>query len=357
MAEGEDDSQKTEDPTQKRLSEGRKKGQVATSREVNHWLIITAGTLLIMMYVPGMMRNISELLSRFIESPGQLPADFANLRGLMKGLVLSMMQIMLVPIIFMIAVALATGLLQHGLIFSVEKIKPSLEKISLLKGLKRMFSLNSIMEFLKGILKLSIVATVGTVMMLPEFDKLALVPQMDLPDVLGLIHELAIKLLIGVVSIVTVIAGLDFAYQKFQFMKQMRMSKQEIKDEYKQSEGDPMVKSRLRQIRAERARQRMMAEVPDSDVVITNPTHFAIALKYDQLTMEAPLCIAKGADEVALRIRAVAKEHDITIVENPPLAQALFAGVEINEEIPEEHYKAVAEIIGYVYKVKNRFMN
>jgi len=357
MAEGEDDSQKTEDPTQKRLSEGRKKGQVATSREVNHWLIITAGMLLIMMYVPGMMQNISDLLYRFIESPGQLPTDFANLRGLMKALVLSMVQIMLVPIIFMIAVALSTGLLQHGLIFSVEKIKPKLEKISLLKGLKRMFSLNSIMEFLKGILKLSIVATVGTVLMLPEFDELALVPQMGVSEILALIHELSIKLLIGVVSIITIIAGLDFAYQKFQFTKQMRMSKQELKDEYKQSEGDPMVKSRLRQIRAERARQRMMAEVPDSDVVITNPTHFAIALKYDQLTMEAPLCIAKGADEVALRIRAVAKEHDITIVENPPLAQALFAGVEINEEIPEEHYKAVAEIIGYVYKVKNRFMN
>jgi flagellar biosynthetic protein FlhB len=161
-------------------------------------------------------------------------------------------------------------------------------------------------------------------------------------------------MLVGVCAIITVIAGIDFMYQKFEFQKSMRMSKQEIKDEMKQSEGDPMIKARLRQLRTERARKRMMAAVPDADVVITNPTHYAVALKYDIDEMPAPRLVAKGVDSIAQRMRKVAEENDVAIVENPPLARALHAGVQIDQDIPETHYKAVAEVIGYVWRLKGK---
>ena len=171
---------------------------------------------------------------------------------------------------------------------------------------------------------------------------------------LSYLHGLIGRLLIGVLAIITVIAALDFLYQKFEHLKQMRMSRQEIKDELKQTEGDPIIKQRLRQIRHDRARKRMMAAVPEASVVITNPTHFAVALKYEMDEMSAPVLIAKGVDHLAYRIREIAREAGIPIVENPPLAQALHAGVEVDDVIPPEHYKAVAEIIGYVFRLKGK---
>tara|TARA_R110002111_G_scaffold23592_1_gene52952 strand:- start:48 stop:596 length:549 start_codon:yes stop_codon:yes gene_type:complete len=177
---------------------------------------------------------------------------------------------------------------------------------------------------------------------------------MEIGGAANLLHALVSKLLFGVLAVVTIIAAIDFLYQRFEHMKQMRMSRQEIKDEYKQTEGDPVIKQRLRQVRQERARQRTMAAVPDASVIITNPTHFAVALKYELDDMEAPVLIAKGQDFLALKIREVAEEHDIPIVENPPVARALYANVEVDQEIPQEHFKAVAEIIGYVFRLKGK---
>jgi len=165
---------------------------------------------------------------------------------------------------------------------------------------------------------------------------------------------LSVKLMIAVLAVMSAIAGLDWLYQRFDFTKQQRMTRQEIKDEFKQTEGDPMVKARLRQIRMERARQRMMAAVPEADVVITNPTHYAVAMKYEVDSMGAPKVVAKGVDHLALRIRELAKEHDVPVMENPPLARALCAAVEIDQEVPPEHYKAVAEIIAYVFRLQGR---
>ena len=191
-------------------------------------------------------------------------------------------------------------------------------------------------------------------LMMPSFNGLEQLVRMEIVAMPAILYTLTVKLLVGVLAIVTVIAVVDFLYQKFEFMKQMRMSRQEIKDEMKQSDGDPMVKQRLRQIRMERARQRMSAAVPGSSVVITNPTHYAVALKYELGEMDAPVLVAKGQDFIAAKIREIAKENDIPIVENPPLARALYAGVEIDEEIPGEHFKAVAEIIGYVMRLKGK---
>lgn len=191
-------------------------------------------------------------------------------------------------------------------------------------------------------------------LMMPYFGGLEDLARIELIDFPVVLHSLTTRMLVGVLAVVTVVAVIDFLYQKFEFMKQMRMSRQEIKDEYKQTEGDPMVKGRLRQIRQERARQRMAAAVPQASVVITNPTHFAVALRYELEETEAPVLLAKGQDFLAQKIREIAKEHDIPIVENPPLARALYAGVEIDQQIPPEHYKAVAEIIGYVMRLRGK---
>ena len=177
---------------------------------------------------------------------------------------------------------------------------------------------------------------------------------MELPQLLAVLNDVALQLLLVVVSIVAVIAGIDVVFQRYQHSKKLRMTKTELKDEYKQAEGDPLIKSKLRQIRTERARLRMMSAIPEADVVVTNPTHFAIALKYKPDEMDAPRCVAKGQDLVALRIREIAEENDIAIVENPPLAQALYASVEVDVEIPPEHYKAVVEVISYVWSLKGR---
>ena len=178
----------------------------------------------------------------------------------------------------------------------------------------------------------------------------------DLGSILELVYELIMRLVIYVLMILAVIAFMDLVFQRMQHQKQLRMTKQEVKDEFKQAEGDPHIKGRLRQIRMDRARQRMMQAVPEADVVVTNPTHFAIALSYKPEDMEAPIVVAKGQDEIARKIREVAEENDITIVENKPLAQALFKTVEIGQDVPTEHYKAVAEIISYVWRIKGRVM-
>ena len=258
------------------------------------------------------------------------------------------------PVLFLVVAALATGMVQNGLHFAGDRIKPKMERISLLKGVKRLVSFKSIAEFLKGIAKITVVGVVATLIMLPSFGGLDQLIAMEIAAMPVILHSLTTRLMIGVLAIVTVIAMVDFLYQKFEFMKQMKMSRQEIKDEMKQSDGDPMVKQRLRQIRQERARQRTAAAVPGASVVITNPTHFAVALKYELGEMDAPILVAKGQDFLAAKIREIAAEHDIPIVENPPLARALYAGVDVDREIPAEHFKAVAEIIGYVMRLKGK---
>jgi flagellar biosynthetic protein FlhB len=252
------------------------------------------------------------------------------------------------------AAAIGASLVQGGVVVSLERIQPSLDKISIIAGMKRLFSAKAIVEFVKGLLKITIVAAVATYLMVPEFASIEQLPQLESGATLELVRKLILKLFIGVVAVLTIIAGVDLVYQKLSMLRQLRMSRQEIRDEMKQTEGDPMIRQRLRQIRQERARRRMMAAVPEASVVITNPTHYAVALKYEMGKTAAPVCLAKGIDSLALRIREVAEEHDVPIVENPPVAQMLYPNVEIDEEIKPEHYRAVAEIIGYVLRLKGK---
>ena len=354
MSEREDKSQKTEEPTRKKLDDARKKGQVAISREVNHWFMILAGTLVVVVLAPKMFRELAQNLSHYLEYAHAVPADVASVRQLGAQAIGDTMFTMFPMLVLLVCAALAAGLLQHGPVASVEKIKPKLQNISLAKGLGRLFSARSLVEFVKGIAKLAIVATVATLLVMPEFERVRSASSLPPSELLGLLWLLAGRMMGGVCAVVTVIAALDLLYQRFEFNKSMKMSRHEIKEELKQSEGDPMVKARLRQLRLERARKRMIAAVPDADVVIANPTHFAVALKYDSLVMAAPTVVAKGVDAVALRIRAVAEENDVVVVENAPLARALWEAVDIDQQVSETHYKAVAEVIGYVWRLKRK---
>jgi flagellar biosynthetic protein FlhB len=242
-------------------------------------------------------------------------------------------------------------MIQHRLVWSAESLKPKFSKISPLAGLKRLFSSQALANFAKGIVKLVVVGAVMLALLWPQRYRLEGLVQTDILGTLLITRSLSLDLLAVVVAILFLVAAADYLFQYRQWFERQKMSLREMKEEFKQTEGDPLVKGKIRQLRQARMRKRMMAAVPKASVIITNPTHYAIALQYDR-GMEAPVCLAKGIDAVALKIREVAGAHSIPIVENPPLARALHATVEIDQEIPPEHYKAVAEIIGYVMKLR-----
>lgn len=349
-----DESQKTEEPTQKRVQEAHQKGQVAKSQEVGHWFMILAFAIMVGFLAPGVAREIGDALYGFIARPHAIRVDGASIQSLLGTLAANLGTALLVLVGLAMAAALAAGVLQTGFVLSTEPIKPKLERISPLSGLKRMFSARAMVEVLKGVAKLSIVGCVIALLLWPERHLIYDLVSMELPRFLVVVQSLAFRVLVAVLAVMTVIAGLDFLFQKQQHAKQLRMTKQEVKDEFKQTEGDPMVKARLRQVRMERARQRMMAAVPEADVVIANPTHFAVALAYELGSVGAPKVTAKGVDTLALRMRELAEENAVPVVENPPLARALYGAVELDQEVPPEHYKAVAEIIGYVMRLKGK---
>jgi len=350
----EDDSQKTEDPSARKLSQAKEKGQVGTSQEVKSWAILMGGAMCIPFVFPWMMDGLAQYIFIFVEHPDAISVEQSAIVPLFVKSFLEM-GIYLSPVFaILIVMALVSNIAQSGFIYAPKKIFPDLKKISLIAGSKRLFSLRSTVEFIKGILKLSILGAVSFYMAVPWFDDVMVMPDMPVGEVMNRLFVVSMSIIAGAIFVMTAVAILDFAYQKFEFTKSMRMSHKELKDEYKDTEGDPQIKARIRKLRAERAQQRMMSNVPEADVVITNPTHYSIALQYKMEDMQAPRLVAKGIDSLAFRIREVAKENDVPIVENPPLARALYASVEIDEDIPMEHYQAVAEVIGYIMKLKGK---
>lgn len=347
-----DDASKTEDPSQKRLDDAFKKGQVVTSREVNSFFLLLSLTAIIIWLSPGIMHDLMLRLARYVTMPDDIDVDKASFGNEMGSLMSDVMGIMLLPSVVVIASIFAANIVQNRFVFSADPIAPKLSKISPLKGLKKLFSRKSLVEFLKGIFKITVVGAVAIMSIMPYKNHLTILPDEDIYELLAFISTITGHMMIGICIIMFLIALFDFTYQKFEFNRNLRMTKQELKDEYKQQEGDPLVKQKLRQIRRERAQKRMMENVPKADVIITNPSHYAVALQYDQLTMGAPHVVAKGADKVAFRIKEIAAQHKIMVMRNPPLARLLYDNAEVDEEIPYEYFKAVAEVIGYVYKLK-----
>jgi len=353
VADDVDQSQKTEEPSQRRLSKARDKGQVVQSREINNWFMIGTSLGLLVFVAPTTARTIGAALLPYIEAPEHIAGGDKLLSAV--GVTLTTVGgALLVPLGLLLVAAVAGALVQTGFVFASEKLVPKLENLSPARGFSRLFSMRSLAEFSKTLAKLAVVVALAAMLMRPELAGMTVLSGAEAGVALSEIVRLAGRLGLGVFIALTIIAVVDYGYQRLSFMRSMRMSKQEVKEEHKQSEGDPMIRARLRQIRMDRARKRMMAAVPTASVVVTNPTHYAVALKYEMGTEGAPKVVAKGADHLAQRIREVAQENKVPIVENPPLARALYGGVELDQEIPPEHYRAVAEIIGYVLRLQGK---
>ena len=353
MAE-EDKSQKTEKPTQKRVSEAKDRGQVAVSQELKSWASLLAATVALVLFAPWTMQGVARIGETFLERPHSFALDPASQR-ILFGEILSEIALVLAPIIGLFVITgIAVSVAQVGWNTSVEKLKPKFNRFSPKNGISKMLGPRSWVQFTKGVLKVAIVGTVSFLVVTPMLADITLLPQLDIVQSLDRMHEIAIRLGLATASVMTVVAVLDYIYQKYEHTNKLKMTKQEVKDEFRQLEGDPKIKARLAKIRTERARARMIAAVPSADVVITNPTHYAVALEYKMDTMPAPKVVAKGVDSLALRIREVAEEHEVAVVENPPLARALYSAVELDQEIPPEHYVAVAEVIGYVFRLKGK---
>jgi flagellar biosynthesis protein FlhB len=353
MAEEDDGGERSEDPTQKRLDDALERGDVAKSQEVNTWFMI-AGATLVLSTFSGSIGGIQVPLRNLVAKSWMIRTDGPALLALAQNLEYALFLALGVPLLLLMIAAIAGNMLQHRLVWSGESLKPKLSKISPGSGIKRIFGKQALANFAKGLFKLVALGAVMTALLWPERLRLESMMRFDPSAMVGAILGLTLHLLGAVVAMLAVVAIADYFFQYRQWYERQKMSLREMKEEFKQSEGDPHIKGRLRQLRQARMKKRMMAAVPKASVIITNPTHYSIALSYDR-GMPAPICVAKGVDLIALKIREIAGEHNIPIVENVPLARALYATVEIDEEIPVEHYHAVAEIIGYVMGLKRGF--
>jgi len=357
VAEGADPESKTEEATPRKLEEARKKGDSAKSPDVAQVLSLAGAAAVILTSGGWFASSMAEQLAPFIAQPHQM---LGMLEG--GGGVQILVRALWAMTPFLGAVMLATiiggaggNLAQSGLIFTAEKLKPKWSAVNPLEGFKRIFGPDGLVQFLKTFLKLIAVFVVCWMVLKPhvrEFENMvATRPRAILP----LARDMALALFVAAIILLGATAGADFIWQKFRFAKRMRMTKEEVKEDYKQSEGDPHVKAKLKQIRMQRSRQRMMANVPKATVIVTNPTHYSVALRYEPDQGDgAPVCVAKGVDALAMRIREVAKEHNVPIIENVPLARALYASVEVDAVIPKEHFEAAAKIIGFVFQSRKR---
>jgi flagellar biosynthetic protein FlhB len=354
MAEDSDD--KTEQPTARKLSKAEEEGNVPLSREVSNLLMILGILVVVGTMAPWIFESIIGLLRAFIERPHTMQTDIQSLRDMFVQMSWRISLLLAMPIGLFIIIAFASTLGQVGFLFTPKKIMPQLSNINPISGMKQLFSTQSLVEAGKGLAKVAIIIVVLGAMVVPALRHPDQIIDQDLVTTVSQTKTLVVMLLFFTAMVMAVIAALDIAYTRWSHTEKLKMTKQELKDESKDMEGDPKVKSRIRAIRMERHKKRMMAAVPKATVIITNPTHFAVALKYDMDAMAAPRVVAKGADYLALRIRQIADTHEVPIVENPPLARALYAAVEVDQEIPQEHYKAVAEVIGFVMRLKGKVL-
>jgi flagellar biosynthetic protein FlhB len=353
MSEGADEEDKTEDASQRRLDQATERGDVPKSQELSTFVILGAMTLALMMTAGGAGHTLLTGLRGYLMNPHLVPDSPSGMLSAGGNAMLVGLSALTMPIGIVILAAIAGGLVQHRPLWTFEPMTPKFSRLSPMEGAKRVFGKPALVQFIKGLLKLVIVGAIVGYLLWADRDRLQSYAAVSPAALLGIILSLAIKLLGAVLSVYAFVALGDFVYQRISWNKKQRMSKEEVKQEHKEQDGNPEIKAKMRQIRMQRLRKRMMAEVPKATVVIANPTHFAVALKYES-GMQAPVCVAKGVDALALRIRAVAEENNVPVIENPPLARALHASAEIDDVIPVEHYKAVAEVIGFVLRLRRR---
>ncbi len=345
---------KTEHATPKKRDDARQKGEVAKSRELTSIAILSAGTIYMFFNLKSMTMTLGNNLKMgFAQIPEVMTSrDFSP--AMASDIILDFL-ILLAPLfLVLMVVAILINLAQTGILFTVEALTPKASKIDPIKGFEKVFSKRSLVELAKSILKIVIVGWVAFSAFKNDIPRMVPLLYQENAQIFSVLGELSFEIMVKSCCVILVLAILDYMYQKWEYEQNLMMTKQEVKDEFKQSEGDPMVKSRIRSIQREMARRRMMEEVPKADVIITNPTHLSIALKYKPLEgIKAPLIVAKGANNIAFKIREIAAKHNIPLVENKPLAQNLYK-LELGTEIPSQFYQAVAEILAYVYGLKKR---
>ncbi|MBN8608672.1 MAG: flagellar biosynthesis protein FlhB [Caulobacterales bacterium] len=349
-----DDDDKTEEPTPRKLDQAREKGDIIYSTEVGTALSLIAATGFVAFMAGPITQSMAHSFIAFLAMPDQLGADPASLRAIMGAIGLKLLAIFGMTALALAGAGIASRYVQDRPTFTGERLTPKLDKLNPIEGFKRVFGKQAVATFLKSLAKLVLVGAVLGWVLWPRDATLERISLLDPSALLPWIQDRVVAMLIALASAAALLAAVDYVFTRQSYMERMKMSRREIKEEFRQNDGDPMVKAKLRQIRHERARQRMMTNVPKASVIITNPTHYAIALRYEPGEMAAPVCLAKGVDAVALRIREIAEEHSIPIVEEPPLARALFATADIDEPIPREHYEAVAKIIGFVMRLARR---
>lgn len=345
---------KTEEATPKKKDEARKKGQIARSADLPGSLILIFVFMSFIMMGNYFKTHIMMLFGNLFEDWLLMDVTTGNIMSLFNDVAIEMLLILLPIFAVTVLVGVLGNVVQYGFLLTGDPLKMKLSKLNPINGFKQIFSAKTVVEFLKSVLKLLIVAVLVYMTISKEWNRILVLASLPIQQIFSFTAGLTIKLGIEIGVVLAVLALADFFYQRYEHNKSLRMSKQDIKDEYKKSEGDPIIKSRIRERQRKMAMQRMMQEVPKADVIITNPTHFAIALKYDATKMEAPRIIAKGMDHVALRIREIAKENGVVTMENKPLARALYERAEIGDVIPPDLFQAVAEVLAYVYKMKGR---
>jgi flagellar biosynthetic protein FlhB len=348
MAENNDGATKSEEATPKRIEDARKDGDVAKSGELSQAFALAGTFGAVAMAGGAMAHNLADQLLPFVAHP-----DTIQLQGAAGQAVAWQVMMAAAPALFTVMGAtmlagIAGNVIQHGVLFTTAKLKPDIAKLSLPAGFKRLFGIDGLMNFLRSVLKVVLVSLVAWWVLAPRAGELPGLVSMAPADTLGYAASLARGLMFAVLALLALGGILDFVWQRQRFMARMKMTKEEVKEDFRQSEGDPHVKARQRQIRMDRARRRMIQQVPKATVVVMNPTHYAVALRYEQGETPAPECVAKGLDAVALRIREVAEEAGVPIIEDAPLARALYANVEVDQIIPHQHYEAVAKIIGFI---------
>lgn len=342
---------RTEEATEKRRSDFRKKGQVAMSKEAQTAALFTGGLLFWVIYLPLFWQELKILIFTLLQSLGEYQVSSATLPSFALFILQKMAILLAPPCLTLAVIAVFSSYFQIGWLFTAKPLKPDLKKLNPLSGMKRFFSKRSLMEVVKSLLKVGLIGYVGFSTLFDNFEEALVLLNAPLPTTLAFIGKVAFSIFAKICGILLILAIADVFYVRWEHQNQMKMTKQEQKEEYKQAEGDPHVKAQIRAIQRQMAQSRMMSEVPTADVIITNPTHLSIAIRYVPGEMDAPVILAKGKDAVALKIREIAREHDIPIVENPPVARLLHK-LEIGEHIPEDLFKVVAEILAYVYSLR-----
>ncbi|MGD9800145.1 MAG: flagellar biosynthesis protein FlhB [Parvularculaceae bacterium] len=348
MADAPDQHQRTEEPTPKRLEDARRKGDAPKSQEIVATAMIGAAGLALFMLAGPAAKSLTATGAAFLDHPHEFAVDGATLQRVFLIVAMKIGAALAGLAALFVGVALLSNAAQARPVLAADKVKPQWKRLSPVEGAKRLFGPTALVNFAKGVGKIFLVGAVLIFALWPDRDRLAGLPYADVRAILKLASAETAKLVLYAVVAMTAIAALDYAWARREWKKRLMMTKDEVRREMKESEGDPQIRGRQRQQREARARRRMMAAVKDATVLIMNPTHYAVALKYDAADRAAPHCLAKGLDDTALRLRARAEECGVPVVENPPLARALYAAVEIDEEIPVEHYEAVAKVIGFV---------